>query len=318
MRALWLEAPDLRYRDDLTPPLAPPGEAVVRVILAGICGTDLELQRGYYPFAGIPGHEFVGVVEEAPGAPGWIGRRVVGEINAACGACATCRAGRRTHCPVRTVLGIRGRAGAFAERLVLPIENLLEVPAGVPDEEAVFTEPLAAALHVQAQVEFRGDLRVVVLGAGRLGTLVARTLARTGAELRVVARAASRRDRLRAEGLDAVAPDDVEARRADVVVDCTGHPEGLAQARAAVRPRGTIVLKSTYAGEAAVNLSSVVVDEVTVVGSRCGAFAPALEALAARSVHVADLVDERLPLARGVEAFARAGRAGVLKVLLEP
>jgi len=318
MRGLWLEGRDLRYRDDLTLADPAPGEAVVRVTLAGICGTDLELVRGYYPFTGIPGHELVGVVEAAPGAAEWIGRRVVAEINVACGACATCRAGRRTHCPSRTVVGIRGRAGAFAERILLPVENLHEVPAAVSDEEAVFTEPLAAALQVQAQVPVRAEQRVLVLGAGRLGLLVARTLARTGAEVQVVARQPARRARLRAEGLDAVPPEAVEARRADLVVDCTGHPDGFAQARAAVRPRGTIVLKSTYAGEAPVNLSSVVVDEVTVVGSRCGPFPPALEMLAARAVTVADLVEARHPLARGREAFAEADRPGALKVLLQP
>ena len=318
MRGLWLEEKRLAFRDDLAGPPRADGEAVVRVRLAGICGTDLELLRGYYPFAGVPGHEFVGIVEEAPSAPEWIGRRVVGEINAACGTCATCRAGRRTHCPARTVLGIRGRDGAFAERLALPVVNLHEVPAAVPDEEAVFTEPLAAALQIQAQVPLRPDQRVLVLGAGRLGTLVARTLTRTGAQVRVAARLAARRDQLRAAGVDAVSPEDVRAGSADVVVDCTGHPEGFVRARAAVRARGTIVLKSTYAGEAPVNLSSVVVDEITVVGSRCGAFAPALELLAARALPVADLVQARYALARGVDAFAEAARPGALKVLLEP
>lgn len=318
MRGLWLEEKRLAFRDDLPGPPLADGEAAVRVRLAGICGTDLELRRGYYPFTGVPGHEFVGIVAEAPSAPEWIGRRVVGEINAACGTCATCRAGRRTHCPARTVLGIRGRAGAFAERLALPLLNLHEVPAAVSDEEAVFTEPLAAALQIQAQVPLRADQRVLVLGAGRLGTLVARTLARTGAQVRVAARLPARRDQLRAAGVDAVAPEEVLAASADVVVDCTGHPEGFAAARAAVRARGTIVLKSTYAGEAPVNLSSVVVDEITVVGSRCGAFAPALELLAARALPVADLLGARYALARGVEAFAEAARPGTLKVLLEP
>jgi threonine dehydrogenase-like Zn-dependent dehydrogenase len=317
MRGLWLEEKRLAFRDDLPGPLLVDGEAVVRVRLGGICGTDLELLRGYYPFTGVPGHEFVGIVEEAPSAPEWIGRRVVGEINAACGNCATCLAGRRTHCPARTVLGIRGRAGAFADRLALPLLNLHEVPAAVPDEEAVFTEPLAAALQIQAQVPLRADQRVLVLGAGRLGTLVARTLARTGAQVRVAARLAARRDQLRAAGVDAVAPEEVLAGSADVVVDCTGHPEGFARARAAVRARGTIVLKSTYAGEAPVNLSSVVVDEITVLGSRCGAFAPALELLAAHVLPVRDLVKARYPLARGTDAFAEAARPGALKVLLE-
>ena len=318
MRGLWLEDKRLAFREDLATPPRAEGEAVVRVRLAGICGTDLELVRGYYPFTGVPGHEFVGIVEEAPSAPEWIGRRVVGEINAACGACATCQAGRRTHCPTRTVLGIRGRAGAFAERLALPIANLHDVPDTIPDEEAVFTEPLAAALQIQAQVPLRPGQRVLVLGAGRLGTLVARTLARTGAEVRVVARLAARRDQLRASGVDAVAPEDVPAGSADVVVDCTGHPDGFARARAAVRPRGTIVMKSTYAGEAAVNLSSVVVDEITVVGSRCGAFAPALELLSARALPVRELVQARYSFARGADAFAEAAQPGALKVLLEP
>jgi len=318
MRGLWLEEKRLAFRDDLPGPPLADGEAVVSMRLAGICGTDLELRRGYYPFTGVPGHEFVGIVEAAPSAPEWIGRRVVGEINAACGTCATCRAGRRTHCPARTVLGIRGRAGAFAERLALPLLNLHEVPAAVSDEEAVFTEPLAAALQIQAQVPLRADHRVLVLGAGRLGTLVARTLARTGAQVRVAARLPARRDQLRAAGVDAVAPEEVLAASADVVVDCTGHPEGFAAARGAVRARGTIVLKSTYAGEAPVNLSSVVVDEITVVGSRCGAFAPALELLAARALPVDDLVEARYALARGVDAFGEAARPGALKVLLEP
>ena len=318
MRGLWLEDQRLSFRDDLAAPPLADREGLVRVRLAGICGTDLELVRGYYPFTGVPGHEFVGVVEEAPSAPEWIGRRVVGEINAACGTCATCRAGRRTHCPARTVLGIRGRPGAFAERLTLPVDNLHEVPADVADEEAVFTEPLAAALQIQAQVPLRPDQRVLVLGAGRLGTLVARTLARSGAQVRVAARLVARRDQLRAAGVDAVAPDEVLAGSADVVVDCTGHPEGFARARAAVRARGPIVLKSTYAGEAPVNLSSVVVDEITVVGSRCGAFAPALELLAAHALPVRDLVQARYPLSRGTDAFAEAARPGTLKILLEP
>jgi threonine dehydrogenase-like Zn-dependent dehydrogenase len=215
------------------------------------------------------------------------------------------------------VLGIRGRPGAFAERLALPVENLHEVPAGVPDEAAVFTEPLAAALQIQAQVPLRPEQRVLVLGAGRLGTLVARALARTGALVTVAARDAARRDRLRAAGVEAVSPEDVAPGSADVVVDCTGDPEGFARARAAVRARGTLVLKSTYAGEASVNLSSVVVDEITVVGSRCGAFAPALDLLRGGAVEVADLVHARFPLARGVEAFAAAARPGALKVLLQ-
>jgi threonine dehydrogenase-like Zn-dependent dehydrogenase len=286
----------------------------VRVTLAGVCNTDLELVRGYYPFAGIPGHEFVGRVEESPGAPEWIGRRVVGEINASCGACATCRAGRRTHCPTRTVLGIKGRQGAMAEWLTLPVGNLHEVPERVPDETAVFTEPLAAALQVQQQVAVRAGDRVVVVGDGKLGQLVARTLAPTGCALTVLGRHARKLGLLAARGIATASG--VEPRSADVVVECTGNPDGLARAREAVRPRGTIVLKSTYHGETTVNLSAVVVDEVTLVGSRCGPFGPALELLASGAVEVRDLVDARFGLSDGVAAFEKASAPGVLKVLL--
>ena len=284
----------------------------MRVTLAGVCNTDLELVRGYYPFTGIPGHEFVGRVEDGP--PEWTGRRVVGEINASCGACPTCRAGRRTHCPSRTVLGIKGRDGAFAEWLTLPTENLQAVPDHLPDDVAVFTEPLAAALQVQEQVPVGPRDRVVVIGDGKLGQLVARTLALTGCALTVVGRHARKLGLLSSRGVATAA--DVEAQSADVVVECTGNPDGLALARAAVRPRGTIVLKSTYQGETTVNLSAVVVDEVTLVGSRCGPFAPALALLVSGRVEVADLVDARFPLAEGVAAFEKAGAPGVLKVLI--
>ena len=283
---------------------------------SGVCNTDLELVRGYYPFAGIPGHEFVGRVEESAGAPEWIGRRVVGEINASCGACATCRAGRRTHCPARTVLGIKGRHGAMAEWLTLPVGNLHEVPERMPDEVAVFTEPLAAALQVQQQVAISSRDRVVVVGDGKLGQLVARTLALTGCALTVVGRHARKLDLLSARGIATAAG--VEPRTADVVVECTGNPDGLALAREAVRPRGTIVLKSTYHGETAVNLSAVVVDEVTLVGSRCGPFGPALALLDQGAVSVADLVDARFALSEGVAAFEKARAPGVLKVLIAP
>src|SRR5262245_39474015 len=271
MRALWLEDGRLDVRD-APPPQAVPGEALVRVRLAGICGTDLELVQGYYPFAGVPGHEFVGEVESAPGAEEWLGRRVVGEINVVCGRCPTCVRGDRPHCERRTVLGIRGRHGAFAERLALPVENLHTVPEELTDAQAVFVEPLAAALRIQEQVRIGPEQRVLVLGPGRLGQLVARTLASTGCVLEVAGRGYRPLERW-----------------ADVVVDCTGDPQALAVARDAVRPRGTIVLKSTYHGEAPQNLSPVVVDELRLVGSRCGPFPEALAALAHGAVSVDDL-----------------------------
>jgi threonine dehydrogenase-like Zn-dependent dehydrogenase len=307
----------LRLRDDLPLPAPPHGEALVRVRVAGVCNTDLELVRGYYPYAGVPGHEFVGVVEEAAGASGWVDRRVVGEINAACGACPTCRGGRPTHCERRTVLGIVGRDGAFASHLSLPIRNLHAVPDGVPDEVAVFAEPTAAALEVQEQVRVSPGDRVVVIGAGKLGSLVAQTLAATGCRLLVVGRSPGPLALLSARGIPTGTAEKIEPRRADLAVECTGHPEGLDLARRAVRPRGTIVLKSTYHGKAAIDLAPYVVDEITLVGSRCGPFAPALASLARGEVDPRPLVEARYPLADAVAAFAHAARPGALKVLVD-
>lgn len=317
MNALWLEDRAVSVRELPIPVLAE-GEARVRVTLAGVCNTDLELVRGYYPFTGVPGHEFVGVVDEAAGAPGWIGRRVVGEINASCGRCETCRAGRRTHCPSRTVLGIKGRDGAFAESLALPVENLHAVPDALPDEVAVFTEPTAAALEIQEQVAIGPGRRVAVVGAGKLGQLIAQTLSATGCDLVVAARSPRAAALLRDRRIAAVDAPALAGTRHDVVVECTGSPDGLALARSLVRPRGTIVLKSTYRGDTAVDLSSVVVDEVTLVGSRCGPFGRALEALAAGRVDPRPLVDAVLPLGSAVEALRVAAEPGRLKVLLRP
>lgn len=318
MRGLWLEARSIRFRDDLPRPEPAEGEARVRVLAAGICNTDLELVGGYYPFTGVPGHEFVGRVEAAPGAEEWEGRRVVGEINAACGACPACRAGRRTHCERRTVLGIRGRDGAFAESLTLPVANLHEVPDGLPDDAAVFTEPLAAALEVREQVPIDAGDRVVVVGDGKLGNLVAQTLALTGCALTVIGRHPGKLALLAARGIATARADEgVADGRADVVVECTGNAEGLERARRAVRPRGTIVLKSTYRGRSSLDVSRIVVDEITLVGSRCGPFAPALALLVEGRVEVRSLVHARFPLHEAVAAFAEASRPGVMKVLVE-
>lgn len=317
MRALWLEDRTLRLRDDLPVPAPSAGEALVRVLAAGICGTDLELVKGYYPYTGVLGHEFVGRVDAAPDAPEWIGRRVVGEINAVCGTCPTCRANRPTHCERRTVLGIVGRHGSFAEYLMLPLANLHAVPDDVPNDVAVFAEPVAAALRVLEQVHIGPSDRVLVVGDGRLGTLVAQALQGTGCDLLVIGRHPAKLERLAARGIRTGLASDVPEGRIDVAVECTGNTDGLALARRAVRPRGTIVLKSTYHGEVTLNLSAVVVDEVTLVGSRCGPFAPALRALHQGRMQVADLIDARYPLERAVDAFAYAARPGVMKVLVE-
>ncbi len=316
MNALYLSNHSLTYRTDLPVPQPPPGEALIRVLLAGICATDLELVRGYYPFDGIPGHEFVGVVERAPDAPQWEGRRVVGEINAACGTCRQCREGRPTHCERRTVLGIKGRNGAFAEYLTLPIDNLLPVPDSLPDEKAIFTEPLAAALEIQRQAHIRPTDRVLVVGAGRLGQLIAWTLALTGCDLRVVARHAGQRRLLAKRGIRSIGEEEVPHWEMDVVVEATGSPGGFALAKRAVHPRGVIVLKSTYAGDLTLNMSEIVVDEVTLLGSRCGPFAPALEHLRRGLIDPTDLIAARYPLEKGPEAFQKAAQPGVFKVLI--
>jgi threonine dehydrogenase-like Zn-dependent dehydrogenase len=317
LRALWLEGRALRLRDDVPLPAPPAGEALVRVSLAGVCNTDLELVRGYYPYTGVPGHEFVGVVERADEAPEWVGRRVVGEINAACGACATCLAGRRTHCERRSVLGIVARDGAFATHLVLPARNLHAVPETVPDEVAVFTEPTAAALELQEQVRVSPGDRVVVIGAGKLGNLVAQTLATTGCRLLAVGRSPHPLALLAARGIPTATAEGIEPRQADLAVECTGSPEGLDLARRAVRPRGTIVLKSTYHGKASIDMAPFVVDEITLVGSRCGPFAPALASLARGEVDPRPLVEARYPLAEAVAAFDHAARPGALKILVD-
>jgi threonine dehydrogenase-like Zn-dependent dehydrogenase len=317
MNGLWLEEQTLSYRDDLPLPNPSQGEALVRVRLAGICSTDLELVRGYYPFTGIPGHEFVGEIEVAEGASDREGERVVGEINAVCGECERCLAGYTTHCRRRTVLGIVGRDGAFAEYLTLPLANLHEVPDSVPDEAAVFTEPLAAALEIQEQVHVHPTDRVLVVGAGRLGQLIAGTLSLTGCALQVVARYPEQRDLLDSYGVAWIDESGIPGESYDLVVEATGTSGGFAVARAAVRPRGVIVLKSTYKGDVNVDFSSVVVDEITLVGSRCGPFPPALALLSAGQIDPKPLIHGRYTLEEGIRAFSQAGQSGVLKVLLE-
>jgi threonine dehydrogenase-like Zn-dependent dehydrogenase len=317
VRGLWLEDRSLRLRDDLEPPDPPAGEALVRVERAGVCNTDLEMVRGYFAFRGTPGHEFVGVVERAPGHEAWVGKRVVAEINAACRECATCRAGRPTHCPARTVLGILGRNGSHAERLAIPVANLHEVPAGLSDERALFTEPLAAALEVREQVRIGPGDRVVVVGSGKLGNLVAQSLALTGCDLLVVGRNPETLRLVAERGLRTATADLVPAATADIVVECTGNPEGFAIARHAVRPRGTIVLKSTYHGGLKLDVAMVVVDEVTLVGSRCGPFAKALALLARGEVDVDSLLAARYPLTEAPRAYEHAAQPGMLKVLID-
>ena len=315
MNALWLEDNEISLRT-LSQPRRPQ-EALIKIRKAGICSTDLELVKGYYPYKGVIGHEFVGQVVEAEDAS-WIGRRVVGEINAVCNACEQCLNGRPTHCENRTVLGIVNRDGTFAEYTTLPLANLHLVPDAVPDEMAVFTEPLAAALEIQDQVQVKPTDRVLLVGAGRLGQLIAQTLALTGCDLRVVARHAHQQSLLARRGIRIIPEEDIQPWRWDIVVEATGSPGGFALARKAIRPRGTMVLKSTYKGDLTVNFSSIVVDEINLVGSRCGPFEPALRLMESRQVDPTVLIMDEFKLAQGLKAFERAAQTGVLKVLVEP
>jgi threonine dehydrogenase-like Zn-dependent dehydrogenase len=320
MRALRFDEEGLRVADVAEPSRA--GEASVRVTLAGVCNTDLEIARGYAGFRGTLGHEFVGVVERAPGAPELVGRRVVGEINAGCGVCELCLAGDARHCDARTVLGIVGRDGAFAEVLQLPAANLLPVPDSVPDERAVFTEPLAAACGITERVRVDDGARVAVIGDGKLGLLCAQALkVLTGASVTLVGRHQSKLDIARRRGVETVKTDELPssfARAFDVTIEASGSPTGFEAALKLLRPRGTLVLKSTFHGTTELNASPVVVDEISIVGSRCGRFAPALELLARDAVEVGALVQEEFPLSEGVRAMERAAAPGVLKVLIRP
>ena len=293
------------------------GEALVRPSAVGICNTDLEILRGYAAFSGVLGHEFVGVVERAAD-PALVGQRVVAEINIACGVCALCQIGRKEHCLHRTALGIRGRDGALAEFVAVPASNLHLVPPSVPDDAAVFAEPLAAACKILDQVHVRPQSRAVVLGDGKLGLLVAQVIALTGARLTVVGRHEDKLSILARRGIDTTAGDAGGCSGADLVVECTGRAEGYHTALQLVRPGGTLVLKSTYHGHVQADLSRLVVDEISVVGSRCGPFATALRLLEMGLVDVAPLVTEHYRLTDAQEAFAHAARSGTLKILVHP
>jgi threonine dehydrogenase-like Zn-dependent dehydrogenase len=296
------------------------GETLVRVLVSGICNTDLEIVRGYAGFAGTIGHEFVGLVEESDNT-GIVGKRVVGEINAGCGGCDRCVSGDPRHCPNRTVLGIVGRDGAHAEYLRLPTENLLVVPDIVSNRQAVFAEPLAAALGISEQVDLDEQTRLAVIGDGKLGLLCAMGLRSKTAHVISIGK---HEDKLRiAEKHDVETKLLSQVQPAlhgafDVVVEASGSESGFATALDLVKPRGKVVLKSTFHGTPTWAASRVVVEEITIVGSRCGRFAPALEMLGAGRIAVEDLIDDELALSEGVRAMEKAGRKGALKILLRP
>ena len=314
MQAVWLENNQISMRDVAQP--NKPNEALIKIRKAGICSTDLELVKGYYPYTGILGHEFVGEVVRASDSA-WVGSRVVGDINAVCGLCEACRNGRSTHCEKRTVLGITNRDGVFAEYTTLPLENLHRVPDSVSDELAVFTEPLAAALEIQEQIQIKPTDRVLVVGAGRLGQLIAQTLALTGCDLHVVARHSLQQNLLTARGIRITSEAEIQPHKWDIVVEVTGSAEGFNLARKAIRPRGTLVMKSTYKGDVTVNFSSIVVDEIQIIGSRCGPFEPALRLMEKREVDPTVLIADEYSLKDALKAFEKAAQPGVLKVLVD-
>ena len=316
MKGLWLDKQQLSFRRDIPTQEPESGIALIKLRQGGICATDLEMIRGYYPFTGVPGHEFVGEVVSAPENEEWEGKRVVGEINLTCGVCAACLAGREHHCENRSALGIHQKDGVFAEFFTLPIRNLHAVPGSISDDQAVFTEPLAAALEIQQQIQVQPGMRVLVVGAGRLGMLIAQTLKLTGCDLGVVVRRPEPAQLLSEYGISSVFVDEVRKNQADLVVEVTGSPGGFELSRKAVRPMGTLVLKSTFAAQVTMDLSALVVDEVTLVGSRCGPFEPALRLLAAGLVDPLPLIDARFSLEDGTAAFEKAREHGVLKVLI--
>lgn len=315
MRALVFDQ-TLRYDPHRPPPDVQGGDSLVRVRQVGICSTDLEITRGYLGFQGVLCHEFVGIVERSIDAT-LIGKRVVGEINVVCGRCDLCTAGLANHCRARTVLGIVGRDGACADYVRLPAENLHVLPDTVDDDHAVFVEPLAAALQITRQVSVNSETWATVLGDGRLGLLVAQVLRNAGCPVRMVGRHAAKLALCEKWGVRSRLLADIRPRHdQDLVVDCTGSAAGFETALQLVRPRGKVVLKSTVAGGKPLNLAPVVIDEVTVVGSRCGPFKEAINALAERSVDVLSFIHRRMKIEQGVEALEFAGRPGVLKVIV--
>lgn len=313
MRALLFDT-QLRFVPDYPAPVVQPSEALIRPHLVGICNTDIEITRGYRGFHGVLGHEFVGTVVACDDAT-WVGRRVVGEINAACGQCAVCARGETSQCPNRTTLGIDRRDGAMAELFSLPVSCLHVVPERIPDEAAVFTEPLAAALQILEQAHMRPTERVAVIGDGKLGLLIAQVLRLPGCDVTLVGRHPERWEVVQVQGVRASLARELEPGSFDVAVDCTGQASGLMTARRLLHPRGRLVLKSTFAGDSSLNLSMVVVDEITIVGSRCGPFAPALRLLEQGLVQTEPLISGRFPLADGLQAFDVS--RGQLKILLE-
>ena len=324
MQALIYKNKQLKLSSKHPTPKPEAGEVLIRPTLMGVCSTDLEICRGYMDFEGILGHEFVGIVEDAADKVGkkWIGKRVIGSINCVCGRCDMCRAGLREHCRKRTTLGIAGRDGCFAGAFTLPVVNLFEVPDNVDDDNAVFTEPLAAAFQILRQLTVEGRPYITVLGDGRLGLLCAQVMTQLNATVRVVGKYPEKLQLCEKWGVKHRLLEEVGLRQdQDIVVDCTGSADGLLTAMEMIRPRGTIVLKTTVSPSSLhkpLDLSPIVINEIKIIGSRCGPFRDALELLSAQKVDVVSLISRRMKLADGIDALKTTSKPGVIKVLLEP
>ena len=316
MQGIWFERVP-KLRSDIALPTPKFDEALIKLQIAGICATDLQILQGYYPFTGILGHEFVGKILAAPNAPERIGQRVVGEITISCDQCRECKKHQRPHCSNRSVLGILNRNGVFAEYTCLPLKNLHEVPSEIPNEIAVFTEPLAAALRIQQQVSFTQNQKVLLIGAGKLGQLIARSVSLTECELNVVARYPTQKELLSEHGIFSISESEIYPNYYDIVIEATGNERGLKLAQNAVKPQGTLVLKSTFSGNCQANLSPSVVKEINLIGSRCGPFDKALYAFEKKLINPSDLISKRFPLEEAGEALAFASTRGALKVLIE-
>jgi len=320
----------LHFQTDYPAPVPKQGEALIRITRAGICNTDIEIIKGYMNFRGIPGHEFAGVVEKCEDR-GMIGKRVVGEINIGCNSCSFCKNNMRNHCPERTVLGILNRNGAFAEYITLPVSNLHVIPDSVTDDEAVFAEPLAAAFEILRQVAVTSADKVCVLGDGKIGLLVAQVLALTGCDLVLKGKHSEKLNIVKEMGIrtEIVSTDKADAiheaplqnktgkNQFDIVIDCTGSPSGISNALDIVRPAGKIVLKTTVAETDPLDVNRFVIGEITLIGSRCGPFLPAIHAIEKKSVRLSNLVSAKFPLESGLKAMEFASRRGILKVILE-
>lgn len=307
---------ELEFTTDYPRQIPQSDEALVRVDMAGICNTDLEITKGYGGFKGILGHEFVGVVDECDTREFW-GKRVVGEINCGCGQCSYCQSGQSRHCPNRSVLGILNHDGAFADYLILPIKNLHLVPDSVSNEEAVFVEPLAAALQILEQIEIKPDHSVVVIGDGKLGLLVAMVMAQTNCHLTVIGKHQPKLNILNQKGITTILSHQINELKADIVIECSGHPSGFNLSQKIVKPMGKIVLKSTFAEEILFNPANMIINEITLIGSRCGPFDKALSLLEKKVIDVTPMITAIYSIENGLEAFEMAKMSESLKILLK-